>query len=153
MIAGAVRDPFRVAAVGYVVYGIFYWVGGLYLVSQGVGVAGGRAGGGTAASMIAWGLLGLVPLVAIPALLWWPWSWLGGWVSRRAFAWLVALLLALRAWKVGEIAARGGGSVPAPWGGEISFQAGASVFLVVTLMALALVARAAWPRRLPGQTP
>jgi hypothetical protein len=34
--------------------------------------------------------------------------------------------------------------VPAPWGGEISFRAGAAVFLVVTVVALVLVARAAW---------
>jgi hypothetical protein len=96
--------------------------------------------------MIWWGLLGLVPLTVIPLLLWWPWSWLGGWVSRRAFAWLVGLLLALRAWKVGEVLVRGGGSVAAPWGGEISFRVGALVFFAVTVAALALVARAAWPR-------
>ncbi len=146
MSAGPAGDRFRAAAIGYLVYGVFYWVGGLYLLSQGVGVAGGRAGGGAGTSMIGWGLLGLVPLTVIPLLLWWPWSWLGGWISRRAFAWLVALLLALRAWKVGEILVRGGGSVAAPWGGEISFRAGAVVFFAVTVAALALVARAAWPR-------
>jgi hypothetical protein len=137
---------FRLAALGYLAYGVVYWVGGLYLLSHGVGVAGGRAGGGTGTSMIAWGLLGLVPLTAIPLLLWWPWSWLGGWISRRTFAGLVALLLVLRAWKVGEIAVRGGGSVAAPWEGQISFRVGALVFLAVTVVALVLVARAAWPR-------
>jgi hypothetical protein len=144
----APRDRFRAAAVGYAVYGLVYWVGGLYLLSQGVGVAGGRTGGGTGTSMVTWGALGLVPLVAIPLLLWWPWSRLGGWVSRRSFAWLVALLLALRAWKVGEVALRGGASVAAPWGeGEMSFRAGAAVFLAVTVVALALMVRAAWPPR------
>jgi hypothetical protein len=141
------RDPFRAAAWAYLVYGLVYWVGGLYLLSQGVGVAGGRAGGGTGASLVTWGLLGLIPLVVVPWLLSRPWSWLGGWLSRRAFAWLVALLLALRAWKVGQVAARGGGSVAAPWGGEVTFQAGALVFLAATLVALAFVLRAAWTGR------
>ena len=142
------RDRFRAAAVGYAIYGLVYWVGGLYLLSQGVGVAGGRTGGGAGTSMVTWGAIGMVPLVAIPLLLWWPWSRFGGWISRRSFAWLVALLLALRAWKVGEVAWRGGAAVAAPWGGEISFRAGAVPFLLVTVVALALMVRAAWAPRL-----
>jgi hypothetical protein len=141
------RDRFRVAAIGYLIYGACYWVGGMYLLSQGVGVAGGRAGGATGAGMLTWGLLGLIPLAAIPLILWWPWSWLGGWVSRRSFAWLVAALLALRAWKVAEVAVRGGATVAAPWGGEISFQTGAAVFAAVTVAAFILVVRAAWAAR------
>jgi hypothetical protein len=138
---------FRAAARAYVLYGIVYLVGGLYLIDQGVGVAGARTGAPTASSMLYWGAVGLIPLVLIPLLLWRRWAWLGGWVSRRTFAGLVALLLALRAYKVGAVAVRGGGAVPAPWGGEISFQLGAAVFLVVTLVALVFVARAAWPRK------
>jgi hypothetical protein len=141
------RDPSRAAALAYLVYGVFYWVGGLYLLSQGVGVAGGRTAGATGASMLTWGALGLVPLVVIPLLLWRPWSWLGGVVSRRSFAWLVAIFLALRAFKVGEVAVRGGGEVGAPWGGTVTFQAGATVFLAVTLVALAFMVRAGWSGR------
>jgi hypothetical protein len=140
----AVADArYRAAARAYVAYGVVYLVGGLYLVSQGVGVAGARTGAAATTAMISWGLIGLVPLVVIPLLLWRPWSFLGGWVSRRGFAGLVTLLLAARAYKVGEVAVRGGGAVPAPWGGEIPFQAGALVFLVVTLLALVFVCRAA----------
>ena len=43
---------------------------------------------------------------------------------------MVALFLAIRAFKVGEVAPRPGGAVAAPWGGSITFQAGAAVFLV-----------------------
>jgi hypothetical protein len=132
---------YRAAALAYLGYGVVYLGGGLYLLSQGVGVQGGRTGG---SSMLGWGVIGLLPLLAIPALLWRPWSWLGGLASRRTFAWLVAVLLAIRAAKVGQIAVLGGGSVPAPWGGVIAFQAGAIVFLLVTLAALAFVVRAAW---------
>lgn len=144
--APAVDDRFRAAARAYAVYGVVYLAGGLYLLAHGVGVTGARTGGDTTRAMVGWGLVGLIPLVGIPLALWFRWSWLGGWVSRRTFAWLVAGLLALRAFKVGEVAVRGGGSVPAPWGGSLSFQAGAVVFLVVTLMALVFVVRAAASR-------
>jgi hypothetical protein len=137
---------FRAAARAYALYGCVYMAGGLYLLSHGVGVAGAQSGAPTAPSMLGWGLVGLIPLVLIPALLSLRWSWLGGWVSRRAFAGLVALLLALRAYKVARVALRGGGAVPAPWGGQITFRAGAIVFLLVTVLALVFVARAAWPR-------
>jgi hypothetical protein len=145
-VAPAVDDRFRAAARAYAVYGVVYLAGGLYLLAHGVGVTGARTGGDTTRAMVGWGLVGLIPLVGIPLALWFRWSWLGGWVSRRTFAWLVAGLLALRAFKVGEVAVRGGGSVPAPWGGSLSFQAGAVVFLVVTLMALVFVVRAAASR-------
>jgi hypothetical protein len=137
------RDPFRAAAFAYLGYGAVYWVGGLYLISQGVGVAGGRTGGATGASMVTWGLLGLIPLLVVPLLLWRPWSWWGGWVSRRTFAWLVAGLLAVRAVKVGSVVVHGGAALPAPWGGEITFQAGAALFFVVTVAALLFMVRAA----------
>jgi hypothetical protein len=141
------RDPYRAAARAYFLYGLGYLVGGLYLISQGVGVMGGSTGGETTRMMLRWGFIGLIPLVVIPWLFSRPWSWLGGLVSRRTFAWIVALLLAVRAYKVGEVARRGGASVAAPWGGEISFQAGAVVFLAVTLIALGFVLRAATYRQ------
>jgi hypothetical protein len=141
-----VPHRFQAAARAYFFYGIVYLVGGLYLIYHGVGVAGARSGAATASSMLTWGLVGLIPLILIPLLLWRRWSWLGGWVSRRAFAWLVVGLLVVRAYKVGEVAARGGGAVPAPWGGEIPFRAGGAVFFMVTVVALVFVARAAWAR-------
>lgn len=141
-------DPYRAAALAYAIYGLVYLVGGLFLISQGVGVMGAPTSGATTRTMLRWGLVGLLPLVAIPWLLSRPWAWFGGLVSRRIFAWLIAGLLAIRAFKVGEVALRGGASVAAPWGGRISFQVGAAVFLVFTVMALAFVVRAAAaPRR------
>jgi hypothetical protein len=142
-------DPYRAAAGAYAIYGLVYLVGGLYLISQGIGVMGAPTAGATARTMLFWGLIGSIPLVVIPWLLSRPWSLLGGWVSRRAFAWIVAGLLAYRAFKVGEVALRSGASVAAPWGGQITFQAGAAVFLLVTLTALAFVLRAAMERRPP----
>ena len=139
-------DVFRVAARAYVAYGVVYLVGGLYLISQGVGVMGAPTTGAPGLTMLRWGLIGLIPLVVIPWLLARRWSWLRGWVSRRTFAGLVAVLLAIRAFKVGAVAVHGGATIAAPWGGEITFQAGAVVFLLVTLTALVFVARAACQR-------
>ncbi len=145
---------FRQAAFAYLGYGLVYLAGGLYLISQGVGVAGARTGGARESAMLMWGLAGLVPLALIPLLLWRPWSWLGGWASRRTFAWLVAALLALRASKVAEVALRSEtAAVAAPWGGEITFRAGAIVFLAVTVTALGLVARAALSREAGAGAP
>jgi len=139
-------DRFHAAALAYFVYGIVYLVGGLYLIYRGVGVMGAPTSGATALTMMRWGLIGLIPLIVIPWLLARRWSWMRGWVSRRTFAVLVAVLLAIRAFKVGAAAVHPGATVAAPWGGEITFQAGAVTFLVVTLMALVFVARAAASR-------
>ena len=139
-------DQFRAAARAYFVYGVVYLVGGLYLIYRGVGVMGAPTTGATSLTMLRWGLIGLIPLIVIPWLLARRWSWLRGWVSRRTFAVVVAALLAIRAVKVGAVAVHGGATVEAPWGGEITFQAGAAVFLAVTLIALVFVARAACSR-------
>jgi len=36
------RDRFELAARAYLIYGVIYWIGGVYLAMQGVGVRGGR---------------------------------------------------------------------------------------------------------------
>jgi len=138
----AAGDRFRTAALAYLVYGSVYLLGGLWLLSQGVGVMGGQR----PASLLFWGLAGLVPLTLIPYLLFRPRAWFERWVlCRRDFARLLALFLAFRTYKVGQVALRGeSAEVAAPWGGVVTFQAGAAVFLVVTLAATALVAVAAW---------
>jgi hypothetical protein len=142
---------FRLAARAYLLYGIVYWVGGLYLLWHGVGVMGGPQAprGGTLAF---WAVAGLVPMIVIPYLLVARRRWFDRWVlSRRDFARVVAALLAFRAWKVARVAVNhGGAAVDAPWGGTVSFQVGAAVFLLVTVAGLAAVARAGWARERTG---
>ena len=136
---------FQLAARAYLVYGIVYWIGGLFLLWHGVGVMGSTSGGGSR-SLAFWALAGLVPMLAIPYLLHTRRAWFERWVlSRPDFARVVALFLAFRAYKVGQVVASDhGASVPAPWGGSVSFRVGAAVFLVVTVSALIFVARAGW---------
>jgi hypothetical protein len=137
-------DPFRLAARAYLVYGVIYWLGGLYLATQGVGVRGDR----TMQPGVVWILLGLVLVGAIPYLLAQRRAWFERWIlSRRDFARVLAAFMAVRAWHVLRVALRPDtASVAAPWGGEVTFRAGAIVFLIVTVAALVLVGRAAWAR-------
>ncbi|HEU5323406.1 MAG TPA: hypothetical protein VFX28_21535 [Methylomirabilota bacterium] len=138
-------DPFRAAARAYLIYGIVYWLGGAWLAWHGVGT---RTGGRAAGAGLAWVLAGLVFVGLVPYLLAGRRRWFERWIlSRRDFARILAAFMAFRAFKVGEVALRAEtATAPAPWGGDVTFRAGAAAFLVVTVAALALVARAAWSR-------
>jgi hypothetical protein len=136
-----VGDRFRDAARAYLVYGIVYWIGGAWLALQGIGVRGEMATPG-----LTWIVLGLVFVVAIPYLLRRPRPWFERWVlGRRDFARILTVLMALRAWHVLRVVLRPEtASVAAPWGGEITFRAGAAMFFLVTVVAMLFVAIAAW---------
>ena len=140
-----VSRRYRDAARGYLLYGVVYYAGGLYLLWHGVGVMGSMEGR-RISTLTFWALAGLVPMLLIPYLLHARPPWFERWVlSGRDFARIVALFLAFRAYKIGLVAAHDhGGSVPAPWGGSITFRAGAVVFFVITVVALIAVVRAAW---------
>jgi hypothetical protein len=137
-------DRFRLAARAYLVYGVIYWLGGLYLAIQGVGVRGDRV----MQAGVIWIVLGLVLVVAIPYLLARRRPWFERWIlSRRDFARVLSAFMVLRAWHVLRVALRPEtASVAAPWGGEVTFRAGALVFFIVTVAALVLIARAAWTK-------
>jgi hypothetical protein len=134
-------DRYRDAARAYLIYGIVYWVGGVYLALQGIGVRGAMGPAG-----VSWIVLGLVFVIAIPYLLRRPRPWFERWVlGRRDFARLLSVLMAVRAWHVLRVVLRPEtASVATPWGGEITFRAGAAVFFVVTVVAMLFVAVAAW---------
>lgn len=134
-------DRFRDAARAYLVYGIVYWVGGVWLAFQGVGVRGELAGRG-----IMWIVLGLLFVVGIPYVLRRPRPWFERWIlGRRDFARILTLFMVVRAWAVLRVVLRPEtATVAAPWGGEITFRAGAAVFFMVTIVAALFVAVAAW---------
>jgi hypothetical protein len=134
---------FRDAARAYLVYGIVYWLGAAYAAFHGIGV---RAEGRIDWRGMTWVVLGLVLVIVIPYLLRRRRPWFERWIlSRRDFARIISLSMAWRAVEVGTRALRPqSASLPAPWGGELSFRVAYAVFFVVTVAALALVARAAW---------
>jgi hypothetical protein len=139
-------ERYRTAARAYLGYALLYEIGGVYLVAQGVGVPAGAGARGRAMYAVFWALVGLVPLLGVPYLLRRPRAWFERWIlTRRDFARILVLFMAFRAFKVGQVALRGQTAVvAAPWGGDVTFRAGAVVFLVVTLIALVVIARAAW---------
>ena len=134
-------DRFRDAARAYLVYGIVYWIGGVYLALHGIGVRGEMMRAGTM-----WIILGLIFVVGIPYVLWRPRRWFERWIlGRRDFARVLTVLMVVRAWHVLRVVLRPEtASVAAPWDGEITFRAGAAVFFLVTIVALLFVAVAAW---------
>ena len=130
-------DRFRLAARGYFVYGLVYALGGTYLFWLGLG-RGSRWGW-------AFVVIGWMLVVLIPFLLRRRRAWFERWIlSRRDFARIIALSLTVRVIEVGHIAATSNAEAPAPWSGVVTYRAGGSVFALVTLVALVLVARAAW---------
>ena len=146
MTPAADDERFRTAARTYFVYAVFYELGGVYLVSQGVGVPAGAGARGRLIYTLVWAVVGLVPMLGVPYLLRRPRAWFERWVlGRRDFARVLAAFMAYRAFKVAHVAFRAQTAVvAAPWGGELTFRTGAAVFLVVTLIALVFIARAAW---------
>lgn len=129
---------FRTAARAYLVYGLVYWLGGAWLWLQDVGRG--------AAASVAWIALGAVLVLLVPYLLRHRRPWFERWLlSRRDFARIVALLMLFRVLAVLRVVVRSESAVvAAPWGGLVSYRAGGAVFLVVTVIALVLLARAAW---------
>jgi hypothetical protein len=146
MTPAADDERFRTAARTYFVYALFYELGGVYLVSQGVGVPAAAGARGRLIYTLFWAVVGLVPLLGVPYLLRRPRAWFERWVlGRRDFARILTLFMAIRAWLVLRVALRPEtATVAAPWGGDITFRAGAAVFFLVTVVALLFVAVAAW---------
>ena len=119
---------FNHAAIAYLVYGLIYLGGAMYL---------GRIGKGPDGT-VWWYLIGAAMAVGFPYLIWRRFTW----VTR-----VLAILLLVRVVGLGRIVARSGDSVALPWGGEIEMAHGAIAFLLIALVTSILLARAGWQRR------
>jgi hypothetical protein len=125
---------FKQAAWAYFVYGVLYWLGGLYLATRGLTVGRG----------ISWFVLGALFIVVFP--------WL---IARGArgsgylwFARILTLLVAFRAFGIGQVMlAPKIPTVPLPGDAEIPMPLAAGLFFFITLATTAMLARAAWSRR------
>jgi hypothetical protein len=119
---------YRQAALGYLVYGLIYLAGAIYL---------GRIGKGPDAS-VWWYLVGAAIAFGLPYLIWKRFKW----ITR-----VLAVLVLVRVIGLVRIAARGESDpVPLPWGGEITTSSGALVFMLIAALACILLARAGWQR-------
>jgi hypothetical protein len=132
---------YRQAARTYVGYGVVYWLGGLILASGGLGPRGMERGG------TAWFVVGALLVVVFPWLLLRERGWFDRWVlSRRDFARVLTLLVALRAVEVARIARAPRAETVSILGLAVSMRAGGWVFCLLTVLTAVMLARAAWSR-------
>jgi hypothetical protein len=123
-----VQRKYNQAAIGYLVYGLIYLAGAVYLGRLG------RGPGGT----VWWYLVGAAMAVGFPWLIWKRFMW----VTRT-----LAVLVLARVIGLARVAVRADAEpVPLPWGGEIATPLGAIVFLLIAATTGMLLARAGWQR-------
>ena len=129
---------FRRAAWAYFVYGVIYWGGALYLAAHGIGQRGMAGRGG-----LSWFVLGGLFVIVFPWLI-------ARGARHRGYLWfsrILSFLMAYRAFEVGRVALRPKiPTVPFPGGGEVGTAIGAWLFFLITLIAIGMLARAAWGR-------
>ncbi len=123
------------------VYGIVYWLGGLALARSGHGPRG-MAGGG-----LAWFVVGAAFVVVFPWLLLRARVWVDRWIlSRRDFARLLTVLVAFRAIEVARLALATKAETVSIAGVGVPMRAGAWALWLITVLAVVMLARAAWSR-------
>lgn len=120
---------YKQAAIAYLVYGLVYLAGAVYLGWIGKGPDGSAW----------WYLIGAAMAFGFPYLIWKRFTW----VTR-----ILAALVLIRVIGLVRIAVRTGTEpVPLPWGGEIGTSQAALAFMLVALLTCILLARAGWQRR------
>ena len=116
------------AAIGYLIYGVIYLAGAIYL---------GRIGQGPDGT-VWWYLIGAAMAFGFPYLIWKRLKW----VTR-----ILAVLVLLRVIGLARIAMRDGTEpVPLPWEVEIATSHGAIVFMIIAVLTCILLVRAGWQR-------
>lgn len=127
------QDPkkYHQAAITYLIYGLIYWGGGLYLIETGLSQQSGTA----------WFIIGALFILLFPPLIWnGARSNILKWFTRLLAVFLVVRLAGL----VRVILNDAGAPAPLPWGGEIPLVYGTVVFLLVAAVACWMLARAGW---------
>ena len=116
------------AAIGYLIYGVIYLTGAIYL---------GRIGKGPGGT-VWWYVIGAAMALGFPCLIWKRFKW----VTR-----ILAVLVLVRVIGLVRIAVRADTEpVPLPWRGEIATSHGAIVFMLIAVTTCMLLARAGWQR-------
>lgn len=119
-------QKYRQAALTYLIYGLLYLSGAVYLAQMDV----------VARSGWVWFLVGLIFVVVLPPLIWKEFKW----VTR-----ILAVLVFVRVLGLVRTILRvGGETVPLPGGGTLPMRVGAVVFLLVAAGTGVMLARAGW---------
>lgn len=122
------------AAVAYLVYGLVYLAGALYVAE--VGLSARTAGPG---SGLVWFLIGGLFVAVFPVLIWKGYTW---------FTRLLAVLVLVRVLGLVRILfENSGGRVPLPGGADLPMSYGILTFLILTSAVGFMLARAGWGAR------
>jgi len=137
-VSDRVESRFRQAAWTYLVYGALYWVTALYLQLRVFEVRG---------PLLVWFGIGALIALGVPWLLIRRRRWFERWIlTRRDFARILTVLVAVRAFAVAWLALRGPGGMRMPnLGGGVPTSAwGAWMMAIVAAATAVMLARAAW---------
>lgn len=114
------------AALTYLVYGLLYLSGAVYLAQMNV----------VARSGWMWFVIGMLFVLVLPPLIWKEFKW----ITR-----ILAVLVFVRVAGLGRtILTSKGETVPLPWNGELALRTGATIFLLIAAVTGAMLARAGW---------
>lgn len=120
------EQRYHQAAITYLVYGLMYLSGAVYLAEVGF-VRG---------SSWVWFLVGVVFVLVLPPLIWKGFTW---------FTRLLAVLVAVRVVGLIRVILHDDGArVPLPWSGTIPLTLGAAIFALVAAGTCAMLIRAGW---------
>jgi hypothetical protein len=125
------QQRYKHAALAYLIYGLIYLGGAIYVAQVGI------AARAMASGSFIWFLVGAAITVGFPILIY------------KGFKWFTRVVVALLLIRIGGLikvifGPEASRPIPMPWGGEVPLVIGAIGFLVVTLMACIMLARAAW---------
>lgn len=119
-------EKYHQAALTYLVYGLLYLSGAVYLARMDV----------VARSGWAWFLIGMLFVLVLPPLIWYEFKW----VTR-----LLAVLVFVRVAGLGRTIVTGEGEfVPVPGGGKLPMRYGAVIFLLIAAITGGMLVRAGW---------
>lgn len=121
------------AAVAYLIYGLIYLAGAVYLTRIGESVRG--AGPGS----VWWFLFGALMVVIMPLLIWNGFKWVTRILAVLVFVRIAGLLHLM--------ATEASAAVPLPGGMELSRTYGTAAFGAIAAVAFVFLVRAGWPRR------
>ena len=124
------NQRYKQAALAYLVYGIIYLCGAIYLANLGLSERGSMEGGAWV-----WYVVGGLFVCVFPYVIW------------REVRWFTLVLATFMLFRVYELIRMGLNDqqsvVPMPWGGEMTRSTGAFVFALVAVLAMCMLLRAA----------
>lgn len=123
------NNYYRQAAVAYLIYGIIYLAGAIYLSTLGLSDRGSMENMGWI-----WYAVGALMVIGIPYLIWREIRW---------FTLLIAVFMMYRVYELIRIAMQGQQDlIPMPWGGEMARSTGALIFATVAVLTMGMLLRA-----------